>query len=577
MSRSRAGAIGRVVSSAAVAAAVAAVVIAGNAGAAPPAATPVAPAATSVALLPGEVDRTQVVLADDAVYATLPLGGISVYGPRESAVVRWALATTAEGTTVAAPQLVARAFRSSRVAEHGGTLAYLRATDERLVLRAPDGTLTTPEWGRSARLTGGVLDLDDAWLVATDAGLGNEGIGAPRLYHRASGASFEVSALASAPSVFDWQRVTDVHLIDGHLVWQLYADRGGPETGLVFHGVYAVALGHDGPTGGTITLQTTLDDRDPLVSWSSLRLADTAGTQVAWTATTCTTGPACTSTLRWFDAPPFTGTPSELTVDGSIRSVVGMVAVGEHGSALTWTDLADGAPLATLDPAGEVYGTSGQLVAHRRSGEDRGALLTDAGGLPVTGGGPLPPLQPFTDVGEVNRFAGEIAWLADHGVVGGYGDGTFRPLAPVHRDAMAAFLYRVAGEPDVTAPSVATFVDVPVNHPFATEIEWLATSGISTGWADGTFRPGDPVSREAMAAFLYRFAHDGADAPGCDGSRFADVPADHPFCGEIAWLAEAQISMGWSDGTFRPALSIERQAVAAFLFRLIDRGFVPEP
>jgi hypothetical protein len=51
------------------------------------------------------------------------------------------------------------------------------------------------------------------------------------------------------------------------------------------------------------------------------------------------------------------------------------------------------------------------------------------------------------------------------------------------------------------------FSDVPVDHPFFWDIQWLAATGISTGYDDGTFRPDEPVSRQAMAAFLHRM-HD---------------------------------------------------------------------
>jgi hypothetical protein len=49
-----------------------------------------------------------------------------------------------------------------------------------------------------------------------------------------------------------------------------------------------------------------------------------------------------------------------------------------------------------------------------------------------------------------------------------------------------------------------TFSDVNASHPFYGEIEWLAASGITTGYPDGTFRPGAPVTRQAMAAYLQR-------------------------------------------------------------------------
>ena len=115
----------------------------------------------------------------------------------------------------------------------------------------------------------------------------------------------------------------------------------------------------------------------------------------------------------------------------------------------------------------------------------------------------------FTDVPFGAPFYAEIEWLVFNGVTTGYPDGSFHPSEPVSRQAMAAFLYRFAGEPAFTPPATASFTDVPVSSPFFLEVEWLASTGIATGYSDGSFQPSAPVSRQAMAAFLYRFAGDG--------------------------------------------------------------------
>jgi len=95
----------------------------------------------------------------------------------------------------------------------------------------------------------------------------------------------------------------------------------------------------------------------------------------------------------------------------------------------------------------------------------------------------------------------------------------------------------------------------------------MADAGISTGWSDGTFRPGEPVSRIAMAAFMYRFAGSPVFTPPAV-SPFTDVPTGMTFYKEISWMADAGISTGWSDGSFRPGTEVSRQAMAAFMFRL---------
>lgn len=73
------------------------------------------------------------------------------------------------------------------------------------------------------------------------------------------------------------------------------------------------------------------------------------------------------------------------------------------------------------------------------------------------------------------------------------------------RDAIAAFLYRFADQPAYTMPKGSCFTDVSRSQLFAKEMCWMKSEGISQGWADGTYRPLEPVKRDAMAAFLQRY------------------------------------------------------------------------
>jgi endo-1,4-beta-xylanase len=114
---------------------------------------------------------------------------------------------------------------------------------------------------------------------------------------------------------------------------------------------------------------------------------------------------------------------------------------------------------------------------------------------------------------------------------------------------------------------------VKPSHPFFDEIAWLTDSGIASGFPDNTFRPGLPISRQAMAAFLYRAAGspDGDD-PSCTDAPFPDVPSSHAFCGEITWMVDHGITSGYGDGTFRPTDTVTRQATVAFLQRFYSAG-----
>ncbi|MCF3138774.1 S-layer homology domain-containing protein [Paenarthrobacter sp. AR 02] len=172
----------------------------------------------------------------------------------------------------------------------------------------------------------------------------------------------------------------------------------------------------------------------------------------------------------------------------------------------------------------------------------------------------------FADVFEGQQFDHEISWTASTGISTGWPDATFRPYLPVNRDAMAAFLYRLAGQPTFTPPAVSPFADVPTTSQFYKEIAWLASAKISGGWPDKTFRPLEPVNRDAMAAFLYRFSKIAGYIPPAT-SPFVDVPATGQFYKEIAWLASTEISTGWPDKTFRPVTPVNRDAMAAFMYR----------
>lgn len=172
----------------------------------------------------------------------------------------------------------------------------------------------------------------------------------------------------------------------------------------------------------------------------------------------------------------------------------------------------------------------------------------------------------FTDIGNRSKFSTEILWLANEGISTGYSDGTFRPYAPITRDAMAAFMYRLAGEPKFTPPPRSPFSDMTPRTKFYKEVTWLASTGVTTGYSDGKYKPQRPVTRDAMAAFMYRLAGKPSyRAPS--RSPFKDITTNSKFYKETAWLADAGVSTGWSDLTYRPFQSINRDAMAAFMYR----------
>ncbi|AOZ72106.1 hypothetical protein BK816_01340 [Boudabousia tangfeifanii] len=180
--------------------------------------------------------------------------------------------------------------------------------------------------------------------------------------------------------------------------------------------------------------------------------------------------------------------------------------------------------------------------------------------------GSVVPLQ-FSDVPEGYLFERPINQMAAEGVVRGWADGTFRPLAPISREAAAAFLYRAFGSPKFYGSGYC-FRDVNSKlTAFSKEICWLRAVNGARGWADGSFRPGEPISREAMAAFLRRMSVTKGGGDPFSAPPFRDTLAS-PFKRDIQWLRSMEITTGWADGSFRPGESISREAFIAFLYRV---------
>ena len=244
-------------------------------------------------------------------------------------------------------------------------------------------------------------------------------------------------------------------------------------------------------------------------------------------------------------APVLAGTPDGLLVlDAEPGAEVQLRRGGE--AVQTVTADADGRAEVTID--------AGTTVAAQLHEGQRGELSApaEAGSLA------------FSDVGTDHPFFDEIAWLVGSGITDGFADGTFRPTEVVTRQAAAAFLYRLAGEP--TGPfDDPGFADVGADHPFRDAIAWAAAEGITEGYADDTFRPTGPVTRQAVVTFLFRFAGEPVGPHGDPG--FTDVDEDHLFYEAIAWAADDGVVDGYADGTFRPAHDVTRQAIAAFLHR----------
>lgn len=113
----------------------------------------------------------------------------------------------------------------------------------------------------------------------------------------------------------------------------------------------------------------------------------------------------------------------------------------------------------------------------------------------------------FSDVTSAHWAANYIGYMEQFGIVRGYSDGTFRPNAPITRAEFAAICCRFEQLTD----GAATFTDVPASHWAAKSISYAAKRGWVTGYADGTFKPGNNITRAEVAAVTCRLLERNAD------------------------------------------------------------------
>jgi endo-1,4-beta-xylanase len=116
--------------------------------------------------------------------------------------------------------------------------------------------------------------------------------------------------------------------------------------------------------------------------------------------------------------------------------------------------------------------------------------------------------------------------------------------------------------------STRPYPDVPTQSTFCKDIRWLKGQGITRGYQDRGYHPAASVTRQAMAAYLYRLSNPGKTAPACTSKPYNDVQKSDTFCGDINWLKGKHITTGYNDGGYHPAAPVTRRAMAAYLHRL---------
>jgi hypothetical protein len=175
----------------------------------------------------------------------------------------------------------------------------------------------------------------------------------------------------------------------------------------------------------------------------------------------------------------------------------------------------------------------------------------------------------FDDVPLTHWAFDWIEAIAHAGITSGYPDGMYRPGNPVTRAEMAVFLLNGMGITPPATDGSHPFSDI-AGHWAEPWMEELYDGGVTSGYPDGTYRPQNEVTRAEMAVFLLRAKHGaGYRPPAAVGGAFSDI-AGHWAEDWIEQLAEEGITAGYTDGTYRPNNPVTRAEMAVFLTRTFD-------
>ena len=251
-------------------------------------------------------------------------------------------------------------------------------------------------------------------------------------------------------------------------------------------------------------------------------------------------------------------------VKGSVGSTVTITAAPDAGyevGSVTVTD-ADGKEITVKAIGNNKY----TYVQPGRSKQPVTVEVTFVKADQATG-------LPFVDVDAEDWFYDKVKYAYEEGLMAGTSSNTFSPDVTTTRGMIVTILYSLEGKPAVSGD--AGFEDVAAGAYYAKAVTWAAANGIVAGYGDGNFGPNDNITREQMAAILYKYAiykdydvsaGENTNLLGYDDaqeiSKYA-VPA-------IQWAVADGLMSGTTESTLDPAGSATRAQVATMLMRFCE-------
>ena len=185
-----------------------------------------------------------------------------------------------------------------------------------------------------------------------------------------------------------------------------------------------------------------------------------------------------------------------------------------------------------------------------------------------------PEPLPFGDVDDGDWFADAVRFVYENGMMNGVSETGFAPNATTSRSMIVTILYRLEGEPAVD--DAMDFTDVAEGEWYTDAVRWAAGADIVGGYGNGEFGADDTITREQLAAILYRYAvYKGYDVSVGEDTNLLSY-ADFADLSEYAipamqWACGAGIVNGTSESTLTPQGEATRAQVAAMLQRFCQQ------
>jgi len=169
----------------------------------------------------------------------------------------------------------------------------------------------------------------------------------------------------------------------------------------------------------------------------------------------------------------------------------------------------------------------------------------------------------FKDVSSSYIFYDEITYLTEKEIISGFADGTFKPNQPVTRAQAAIMIGKAINLNGAQQKTI--FSDVGASNGASGYIQSAVNAGIIQGFNDGTFKPNNPVTRGQLAIFLTR----AFNLTATTQVSFSDVPTSSSAYSYIGKLVAANITSGYDDNTYRPEQAVTRGQFSAFMARTL--------